>query len=152
MRKIAIAALGIAAAVAMPAQAKPGHSDGKSHKCKPHAVSYTASGKLETQALTQTKGADTAKRADDRYSGTLTVDVKKASHRGPTGSQTYTVDNARVKFYDANHDHTADVPKAGDRVKVKGRITKLAKKCDQTGFTPTTTVRRVEFRAAKPKA
>ena len=59
------------------------------------------------------------------------------------------VDNARVKFYDANHDGTADTPKAGDRVKVKGRITRLAKKCDQTGFTPKITVRRVEFKPAK---
>jgi hypothetical protein len=155
MRKTAFAALSLAAvAVAVPAQAKPGkaHEPTKSHKCKPHAVAYTAKGTLVSGTLTQTKGADTATRRDDRYSGDLTVDVKRASHHGATGSQTYTLDNARARFYDANHDHTADVPKAGDRVKVKGRITRLAKKCDQTGFTPTTTVRRVEFRAAKPKA
>jgi hypothetical protein len=153
MRKIGMAALALAAVVAVPAQASTeGQQGGKSHKCKPHAVTYNASGTLESQALTQTKGADTPKRSDDRYSGALTVDVKKASHHGAKGSQTYTVENARVKFYDANHDKTADEPKAGDRVKVKGRITKLAKKCDQTGFTPTTTVRRVEFRAAKTKS
>jgi hypothetical protein len=152
MRKIAIAALSLAAVVAVPAQAKT-ETPSKSHKCTPHAVSYKASGTLESQSLMQTKGADTTSRRDDRYSGTLTVDVKKASHHGATGSQTYTVDNARVKFYDANHDHAADVPKAGDRVKVKGRITHLAKKCDQTGFTPTVTVRRVEFKpAAKPQS
>jgi hypothetical protein len=153
MRKIGMAALAIAAVVAVPAQAKPGKPGGKSHKCTPHAVAYTASGKLVSQTLTQTKGADTTTRRDDRYSGDVTVDVKKASHHGATGSQTFTVDNARVKFYDANHDHTADVPKAGDKVKVKGRITRLAKKCDQSGFTATTTVRRVEFKPApKPKA
>jgi hypothetical protein len=145
MRKIAIAGLALIAVIAMPAQAKPG----KSHKCQPHAVAYKASGTLESQALTQTKGADTAKRSDDRYSGSLSVNVKKANHHGATGSQSYTLDNARVRFYDANHDHTADVPKAGDRVKVKGRITQLGKKCDQTGFTPTVTVRRVEFKPAK---
>jgi hypothetical protein len=146
MRRIGIAAVALAAVVAMPAQARPGNSP---HKCQPHAVAYKAAGTLESQALTQTQGADTPKRRDDRYSGTLTVNVTRASHHGATGSQTYTLDNARVRFYDANHDHTADVPKAGDRVKVKGRITKLAKKCDQTGFTPTVTVRRVEFKPAK---
>jgi hypothetical protein len=145
MRKITIAALALVAVIAMPAQAKPG----KAHKCQPHAVAYTASGSLESQALTQTQGSGTPTRSDDRYSGSLTVNVKRASHHGATGSQTYTVDNARVKFYDANHDHTADVPKAGDRVKVKGRITTLAKKCDSSGFTPTVTVRRVEFKPAK---
>ena len=145
MRRIAIGALAIAAVVAMPAEAKPG----KSHKCTPHAVAYKAAGTLESQALTQTAGADTAKRSDDRYSGTLTVDVKRANHHGATGSQTYTVDNGRVHFYDANHDHTADVPKAGDRVQVKGRITRLGKKCDASGFTPTVTIRRVEFKPAK---
>lgn len=145
MRWIAIGALVIAAAVTVPAQGKPG----KSHKCTPHAVGYQASGTLESQSLTQTKGADTTRRSDDRYSGGLTVDVKRANHHGATGSQTYTVDNARVRFYDAGHDGTADTPKADDRVKVKGRVTRLGKKCDTTGFTPTLTVRKVEFKAAK---
>lgn len=154
MRKIAVAATALAAVVAMPAQAnsdkpdKPDHPS-KSHKCKPHAVGYKASGTLESESLTQTQGAGTTTRRDDRYSGDLTVNVKKANHHGATGSQTYTVTDARVKFYDANHDGTADTPKAGDRVKVKGRITRLAKKCDQTGFTPKITVRRVEFKPAK---
>ena len=156
MRKIAIAATALAAAVAVPAQAhhansdkpdKPDHTS-KSHKCKPHSVAYRAKGTLESQSLTQTQGAGTTTRRDDRYSGDLTVNVKKASHHGATGSQTYTLDNAKVRFYDANHDGTADTPQAGDRVKVKGRITHLSKKCDQTGFTPTVTVRRVEFKPA----
>ncbi len=77
------------------------------------------------------------------------MNVKRANHHGATGSQTYTVDNGRVRFYDANHDHAADTPKAGDRVKVKGRITRLGKKCDSSGFTPTVTIRRVEFKPAK---
>jgi hypothetical protein len=151
MRKIAVAATALAAVVAMPAQAKPDKPDhpSHSHKCKPHAVGYKASGTLESQTLTQTKGAGTTTRRDDRYSGDLKVNVKRANHHGATGSQTYTVTDARVRFYDANHDGTADTPKAGDRVKVKGRITHLAKKCDQTGFTPTVTVRRVEFKPAK---
>jgi hypothetical protein len=149
MRKLAIAALAVVAVVAVPAQAKPGKSHGQPHKCTPQTVGYDASGTLVSESLTQTRGADTPRRSDDRYSGTLTVNVKKANHHGATGDQTYTLDNARVKFYDANGDRTADQPKAGDRVKVEGTTTKLAKKCDQTGFTPTTTVRRVAFKPAK---
>jgi hypothetical protein len=157
MRRIAIASLALAAAVAAPAQAHNSNAqaqngkshDSKSHKCKPHAVGFSASGTLESQALTQTKGADTAKRGDDRYSGTVTVTVKRANHGAATGSQTYTLDNGRVKFYDANHDGTADQPKAGDRVKVHGKTTKIARKCDSSGFTPTVTVRAVQFKPAK---
>ena len=152
MRKSSIAATAtaLAAIAVVPAQAhKPSQHPTQSHKCTPHNVAFTASGKLESAALTQSAGADTTSRKDDRYSGTVTVDVKRASHKAATGSQTYTLDNDRVKFYDANHDGTADQPQPGDRVKVKGKYTRLAKKCDQTGFTSTTNVRRVEFRAAK---
>lgn len=150
--KAAATATAIAALAVVPAQAhKPAEHPSQSHKCTPHKVGFNASGKLESAALTQTAGADTATRKDDRYSGTVTVDVKRASHKAPTGSQTYTLDNDRVKFYDANHDGTADEPKAGDRVKVKGTVTRLAKKCDQSGFSSTTDVRRVEFRPAKVK-
>ena len=150
MRKSSIAATAtaLAAIAVVPAQAQS-TGDHHSHKCTAHNVAFTASGKLESATLTQSAGADTTSRRDDRYSGTVTVDVKRASHKAPTGSQMYTLDNDRVKFYDANHDGTADEPKAGDRVKVKGKYTRLAKKCDQTGFTSTTNVRRVEFRAAK---
>jgi ribosomal protein L31 len=150
--KAAATATAIAALAVVPAQAhKPAEHPSQSHKCTPHKVGFNASGKLESAALTQSAGADTATRKDDRYSGTVTVDVKRASHKAPTGSQTYTLDNDRVKFYDANHDGTADEPKAGDRVKVKGTVTRLAKKCDQSGFSSTTDVRRVEFRPAKVK-
>ena len=151
MRRIAIAALSIVAVVAVPAQAKPDKPQhpAKSHKCKPHSVGYRAYGTLTSESLTQTKGADTAKKSDDRWSGPLTVDVKRANHHGATGSQDYTLDNARVRFYDANHDGTKDEPKAGDRVRVKGKITQLSKKCDATGFTPELTVRKVEFKPAK---
>jgi hypothetical protein len=75
--------------------------------------------------------------------------VKRANHHGATGSQTYTVSDARVRFHDADHDGTADAPKAGDRVKLNGRVTRLGKKCDASGFTPTVTVRRVELKPAK---
>lgn len=150
MRKSSIAATAtaLAAIAVIPAQAQSAGQH-TSHKCTPHNIAFTASGKLESATLTQSAGADTTSRRDDRYSGTVMVDVKRASHKAATGSQTYTLDNDRVKFYDANHDGTADQPQPGDRVKVKGKYTRLAKKCDQTGFTSTTNVRRVEFRAAK---
>jgi hypothetical protein len=35
-------------------------------------------------------------------------------------------------------------------VKVKGKITLLAKKCDASGFTSTITPRKVEFKPPKP--
>jgi hypothetical protein len=151
MRRIAVCGIALAATLAVPANAKPRHPEkpAKAKDCTPRTVGYKARGTLVSQALTQTAGADTAKRGDDRYSGTLTVDVKKANHRAPVGEQTYTVENGRVHFYDADRDHVADTPKAGDRVKIHGKISKLRKKCDSTGFTPTVTVRKVDFKAAK---
>jgi hypothetical protein len=151
MRKLPMAILAAAALTAAPAQAhspKP-KPQAKSHQCEPKSIGFNASGKLVSQALTQTAGADTATRKDDRYSGTVTVDVKRANHRSPTGTQTYTLVNDRVHYYDANHDGTADAPKAGDRVKVKGKLTRLGKRCDASAFTPTIDVRRVSFKAAK---
>src|SRR3954453_23362654 len=158
MRKIVVAVLALVAVAAVPAQAKPGkpHPAHPAHpaaskKCKVHNVGYKAHGTLVSESLTQTQGAGTETRRDDRNSGDVTVDVTKANHHAPTGTQTYTLDNDRVKFYDANHDGTKDEPTAGDRVKVKGKYTRLSKKCDQTGFTSTTDVRRAEFRPAKVK-
>jgi hypothetical protein len=149
MKKLILLTALFAAALVLPAQAKPSHPT-KSKKCDPHAVGYKAAGKLVSESLTQSAGAGTAKRGDDRYSGKLTVDVTKANHRAPTGEQTYTLANVRVKFYDRDRNHVADEPKSGDRVKVHGKITHLPRKCDQSGFTPTITVRKVDFKPAKP--
>ena len=157
MRKIALVVLAIVAVVAIPAQAHstkshaPKSPQSKSHKCKPHSVGYNARGTLVSQSLTQTKGTDTPNNhGDDRWSGTLRVNVTKVNHHAATGPQDYTLDNDRVIFYDANHDGTADAPQQGDRVKVKGKITRLNRKCDQTGFTPEVNVRKVEFKQAQP--
>jgi hypothetical protein len=152
MKKLMLLTALFAAALVLPAQAKPAHPahPAKSKKCTPHSVGYKAKGTLVSVSLTQTAGSGTAKRGDDRYSGTLTVDVTKANHQAPTGEQTYTLADVRVKFYDSDHNHVADDPKPGDRVKVHGKMTRLAKKCDQTGFTSTITVRKVDFKAPKP--
>jgi hypothetical protein len=160
LRKLSIAVLAVGVAV-VPAQAKPPAkhpkpapkthvAHPKRDKCAPHAHHFKASGLLVSESLTQTAGTGTPKRGDDRYSGTVTVDVKKANHGAPTGTQTYTLDNDRVKFYDRDHNHVADDPQAGDRVKVKGKITHLRKGCDSSGFTPTIDVRSVGFKPPKP--
>jgi hypothetical protein len=64
--------------------------------------------------------------------------------------QTFTLVNAKVKFADADGNSVADEPKEGDRVKLHGKVTKLKRKCDQTGFTPEITVRKVQFKAPEP--
>ncbi len=116
--------------------------------CVPKSVGFKASGVLVSHTVTQTAGADTAKRSDDRYSGEVTVDVKKANHKGLKGEQTYTLANARVKFHPRNDTDVA----AGDRVKLSGKITKTGKKCAE-GATVTVTVKKVDVKAAKtPKA
>jgi hypothetical protein len=161
MRTILISLVAGAALTAAPALAtKPQHPDhpvkpakpnhGTSNTCKAHNVGYNAKGTLVSQALTQTAGADTATKKDDRYSGDVVVNVTKANHKAPKGEQTFTLTNAKVSWYDVNKDGTADVPAAGDRVSVHGKITKLSKKCDQTGFTPTVTVKKLSFKQAKP--
>ena len=150
MRKLTIGAVALAAVLAVPAQGKPTKPHpAKSHKCTPHKVAYRASGPLVSESLTQTAGASTPKRGDDRYSGTLTVDVTKVNHHAAKGQQDYSLDNARVRFYDADHNGTPDEPKTGDRVKLIGKITTLPKKCDATGFTATITIRKVDFKPAK---
>ncbi len=163
MKKIPIYAGLAALALAVPAQAHehqgkthkhPGkahkqHKAGKQQTCSPHSVGYNARGTLVSSSLTQSAGAATPERRDDRYSGSVTVNVTKANHKASTGEQTFTLDNAKVKFADADHNDVADEPKAGDRVKLHGKVTKLRRKCDQTGFTPEVTLRRVQFKAPK---
>jgi hypothetical protein len=120
---------------------------GASHKCKPHKVGYAAAGVLVSQTLTKDDGANT-------YSGDVTVDVKHTNHHaaGDKGKTvTYTVSHAHVTFglADVNGDGSAglDDLQPNARVKVIGKITTIARKCDQTGFTPEITIRRVVFHA-----
>jgi hypothetical protein len=126
-------------------QGKPSHP-GNSHKCKPHKVAYVASGKLVSQTL--------AKNADGTYSGVVNVEVKRSNHHaaGDQGkTKEYKLENVRVTFglADTNSDGSVglDDLKAGDRVKLIGKITALAKKCSQSGFTATTTIRKIVFNA-----
>jgi hypothetical protein len=122
---------------------KPSHP-GQSHKCKPHKVGYVASGTLVSQTLT--------KNADGTYSGEVTVKVTHTNHHalGDLGAtKAYKVENVHVTFglADTNKDGGVglDDLKEGDRVKLIGKITALAKKCNAGEFTPTTTIRKLVF-------
>jgi hypothetical protein len=124
---------------------KPSHP-GNSHKCKPHSVGYVASGTLVSQTLT--------KNADGTYSGDVTVKVTHTNHHatGDLGAtKAYKVENVHVTFglADTNKDGGVglDDLKEGDRVKLIGKITTLAKKCDRSEFTATTTIRKLVFHA-----
>lgn len=170
MKRLMPVALLVAAAVAVPAYASqpsdPG-SQGKGHannhantthsnkghknnsgsnKCKTHKLGWVVRGTLVSQALT--------KNTDGTYSGTVNIDVKGTNHhakaeKGKTNAQ-YTLDHAKVTFGvtdqppgDGTVDQTDLV--AGDQVKLIGKITALPHRCDQSGFTATTTIRKVVF-------
>lgn len=151
MSKRVLTSITAAAVLAAPAVAtadkpdkpKPPKPD-TAYNCTPKTVGLNARGVFVSHTLEQTKGADTKRKGDDRYSGTVTLDVKKANHKAATGEQTVTLTDGRVRFYGKGAE-----PVAGDKVKLTGKITKLAKKCDATGFEPTLTAKKVDFSKAK---
>jgi hypothetical protein len=139
-------------ALALPAAALAHDHPGKDQtappkRCKVHRVAYIASGTLAAPAtLTQVRGADTPDRTgDDRYSGTLSVTITRPNrHAKATPSPlTVTVDNIRL-----GKGVTA-TPAAGTRVKLVGKITKVARGCDITGA-GVVTARKALLRAPKP--
>jgi hypothetical protein len=157
MRKTIMIAIAGAALAVAPALAKPTHSPhpvkpdhpAKSHKCKTHNVGYNAKGLLVSHTLTQTQGTATpTDTSDDRYSGDITVNVTKANHKAPKGEQTFTVTDAKVRFYDAAGDGTNDPPVAGDKVSLHGKVSKTQKKC--TPAATTFTVKSISFKQAAP--
>jgi hypothetical protein len=80
------------------------------------------------------------------YDGTISVDVTRANHKSTTGTQTYTLNSARVHF---GKGVDASAPAAGDNVVVHGKVTALRRGCSATGFTPTVTVRSIRISAPK---
>jgi hypothetical protein len=120
---------------------------GTSHKCTPHSVGYVASGTLVSWTLIKDEGAET-------FSGEVEVEVKRTNHHATADkgkTVKYAVSKVRVTFglADTNKDGTVgpdDLAK-GDRVHLIGKITALAKKCGNSGFTPTRTIRRIVFHA-----
>ena len=140
MKKITtLATLGLLT-LAVTAQAAPKYTPAPppgSHRCQPHNVGYSASGVLVSASLSA--------EGHHRYSGTLEVKLSKANHGAPTGDQTFTLAAAKVFFH---HGVDPTSPAAGSRVKLHGKITKLAKHCPTEGFTPTVTVKKVDIRKA----
>lgn len=149
MKRLALVSAVMAFAIVVPAQAKkpahPSHPSngnagmGKGHSCMPRNEGYNASGVLMSATLTPAtkKG---------HYDGTITVDVMRANHRAMSGSQTFTLTDARVRF---GKGVSSTAPAAGSRVRLHGKITALPHGCSSTGFTPTITIRNVEIKQAK---
>ncbi|TMM07202.1 MAG: hypothetical protein E6G00_13940 [Actinobacteria bacterium] len=142
MKKIALLALMAVVALVGSGQAVAKSSHSKSHKCTPQKVAYVVSGKLVSGSLT--------KESDGTYSGTLTVHVTKTNKYGKADKGTdvtYTLDHAKGKL----HGEDPGALVANSKVHLSGKITKLAKKCDQTGFTATRTIKKFDIKPPKTK-
>jgi hypothetical protein len=144
VRKLAFLGLIALVALVAPVQAKtpkPAKTHPlTSHKCTPHGVAYRVSGTLVSGSLT--------KNADGTYSGDLTVHVLKANKHAKADKGTdkgYSLDHAKAKLHGADPAALA----TGSRVNLKGKVTTLAKKCDQTGFTPVTTIKKADIKPPK---
>jgi hypothetical protein len=129
----------------------------RSHKCTPHKVAYVAAGTLVSQTLVADAAAAARDGSKPTYSGDVTIDVtkgNKAAKGDKRTTKTYTLDHARVVLGldDQNGDGRVDLTDVatGARVKVIGKVTKLAKRCDQTGFTPELTIKKLVVH--EPKA
>ena len=144
MRKIGFVGLVALVALVAPVQAKTPKSHTQppaANKCTPHAVAYRVSGTLVSGALT--------KNTDGTYSGDLKVHVLKANNHAKADKgtdKTYTLDHAKAKLHGADPAALA----TDSRVNLKGKVTKLAKKCDQTGFTAVTTIKKADIKPPKP--
>ena len=124
----------------------PGHPSRpvKPRKCVPHDMAYIVSGTLVSQTL--------IKNPDGTYNGNVTITVTHTNRHaaGDEGmTETYALTDARVTFglADINHDGSVglDDLQTGARAKAIGKTTTLAKRCNQNGFTATTTIRKVIF-------
>lgn len=139
MKKLLLLVAFVVAIAAAPVQAKgPGP---KAHKCQPHSVAYVVSGTILSGALTA--------NADGTYSGTVTVHVSKTDKHAPKAikgtDQIYTLASAKVKL----HGENPAALTANSRGHLSGTITTLAKKCDQTGFTATVTIKKADIKPPK---
>jgi hypothetical protein len=158
MKKLALTTALALAALAGPAAAKdhPDHGNkahaqaehgqsqqGKARRCTAHGAAYVVGGTLDSGTLTA--------NPDGTYDGTLTVKVAQANHHARadrTTSRAYTLDHARVNL----HGQDPAALKPGSRVKLQGKVTKLNRKCDQSAFTATTTIRRASIKDPKAAA
>ena len=121
--------------------AKDPPSPSKAQKCQPHTIAYVVSGTFLSGSLTA--------NSDRTYSGSLTVHVTKTDKHAKADKGTtkaYTVTNAKVKL----HGENPAALTANSRVNLSGTVTTLAKKCDQTGFTATITIKKADIKPPKP--
>ena len=166
VRKILLTACA-AALMTTPAWANPGrdpadpprstgqqHQHARSHRCTPRGIAYVAAGTLRSHTLVldvPTVATTSADRpAKPTYSGDVTIDVTRTnrSARADKGTtKTYTLDHARLLLglSDQNGDGNVDLLDVlpGSRAKVIGKVTKLNRHCDQTGFTPVLTIKKL---------
>lgn len=154
MKRFALLAAVMALAIVVPAEAKthpshpahPAHpsqsskgSNGSGRGCTARNEGYNASGTLTSATLTPAM-------KKDHYDGTITVDLTRANHKASTGTQTFTLTNARVRF---GKGVSSTAPAAGSRIRLHGKITALPRHCSSTGFTATITIRKVDIKQAK---
>jgi hypothetical protein len=139
MKRFTLGVLAVAI-LAMPGVGLAKSPKAGSKKCQAHAVAYRVAGNLESGSLTA--------NSDGTYDGTLTVDVKKANRHAKAAKGTtviYTLTSTKLRL----HGEDPSALTANSRVKLKGTITTLAKKCDQTGFTATATIKRGTIKPPK---
>lgn len=149
------------------ARGRPDHP-AKSRRCKPRRVAYVAAGTLLGHTLVldgaepiPTVSAAAAADGPDRptYSGEVTIDVKRTNrHARPDKgtTKTYVLEGARVllRIPDLNGDEVVDLADVvpDSRAKVIGKVTKLPRRCDQTGFEPELTIRKLLIHPPRPAA
>lgn len=117
-----------------------GEGHANQRKCAAHKVAYIASGTLLSDTLTKGEGSTA-------YSGNVTVEVTHTNRharaaRGET--ETYTLQSARVIGPIA-----VEALTPGDRVKLIGKITATARKCEPSTSTPTITITKLVFHAPR---
>jgi hypothetical protein len=139
-------------AIAAPAGAHPGNSSHpdpsnhlsgsnhatQSHRCTPHSVAYIESGTIDSSTA-----STLAANPDGTWSGALVVDVTRTNHwaksdKGTTVTYTFTNAGLTVRL-----DSVLAGIAAGERVKLIGRLTVVARNCAAPTPEPTPVFRAV---------
>ncbi len=114
----------------------PGPGKGKAKPCKKkHGKGYEAQGLFVSGDLEQVAGADTPRWGDDRWSGTVVVEVLKGNKRGrrDVGLSSYAVSNVRVVGA-----KDGVIPDEGTRLQLIGKQNAACAPAPTTPTTPTT--------------
>jgi hypothetical protein len=122
------------------------HGTAGSHGCKVHTVAYVVAGTLVSESLLPS--------ATGTYSGEVTLEVKRSNHRGAEAkgrTESFKVQDVRVTIglrSASGGRASIEEVKAGDRVKLIGRVTFMPKRCTREGFTPTVTIKHIILHGA----